>query len=37
MTGTFSDDGNTITCHGELSRDGVNWEQDLDVVYTLKQ
>jgi hypothetical protein len=37
ITGTFSDDGNTITCHGELSRDGSNWEQDLDVTYTRKQ
>ncbi len=31
---TFSDDGNTITGHGELCRDGVNWEPDLDVTYT---
>jgi len=37
VTGTFSDDGNTITCHGELSRDGSNWEQDLDVTYTRKK
>lgn len=37
MTGTFSDDGNTITWHGELLRDGSNWEQDLDVTYTRKQ
>ncbi len=37
MTGTFSDDGNTITWHGELSRDGSNWEQDLNVTYTRKQ
>jgi hypothetical protein len=37
VTGTFSDDGNTITCHGELSRDGSNWEQDLGVTYTRKQ
>ena len=37
VTGTFSADGNTITCHGELSRDGSNWEQDLDVTYTRKQ
>jgi hypothetical protein len=37
MTGTFSDDGNTITWHGELSRDGSNWEQDLSVTYTRKQ
>jgi hypothetical protein len=34
LTGTFSDDGNTITCHGELSTDGSHWEQDLDVTYT---
>ncbi len=32
--GTFSPDGNTIAVHGELSRDGSNWEQDLDVRYT---
>src|SRR5579863_6949628 len=34
MTGTFSAEGNTITMHGELSRDGSRWEQDLDVTYT---
>lgn len=34
MTGEFSDDGKTINVHGELSRDGSNWEQDLDVTYT---
>ena len=34
MTGTFSQDENTITVHGELSRDGEHWEQDLDVTYT---
>lgn len=34
MTGTFSNDGNIITVHGELSRDGSHWEQDLDVTYT---
>lgn len=34
MTGTFSADGNTITCHGELSHDGSRWEQDLAVTYT---
>ncbi len=33
-TGTFSDNANTIAVHGELSRDGSNWEQDLDVRYT---
>jgi hypothetical protein len=37
MTATISSDGNTITWHGELSRDGSNWEQDLDVTYTRKQ
>jgi hypothetical protein len=37
MTGTFSDDGNTINWYGELSRDGVNWEQDLNVTYTRKR
>ena len=36
VTGTFSADGNTLTCQGELSRDGSNWEQDLDVTYTRK-
>ncbi len=34
MTGTFSADGGAINVHGELSRDGVHWEQDLDVTYT---
>lgn len=33
ITGTFSEDGNTITSHGELSRDGSTWEQDLSVTY----
>jgi hypothetical protein len=33
MTGTFSDDGNTIEVHGELSRDDATWQQDLDVIY----
>ncbi len=37
MTGTISDDGNTITVHGELSRDGSNWQQDLDLTYTRKK
>ncbi len=36
MTGTVSSDGNTSTCHGELSRDGSHWEQALDVTYTRK-
>ena len=34
ITGTIR---NTMTCHGELSRDGSPWEQDLDVTYTRKQ
>jgi hypothetical protein len=33
-TGTLSDDGNTITVRSELSRDGVNWEDDLRITYT---
>lgn len=33
-TGTFSGDGSIIVAHGELSRDGSTWEQDLDVTYT---
>jgi hypothetical protein len=37
MTGTFSNEGNTITWHGELSRDGSTWEPDLSVTYTRKQ
>jgi hypothetical protein len=37
MTGTFSDDGNTITVRGELSRDGSTWERDLSVTYTRKR
>jgi hypothetical protein len=37
MTGTFSDDDNTITWHGELSHDGSTWEPDLSVTYTRKQ
>jgi hypothetical protein len=36
MTGTLSSDGNTITWHGELSRDGSTWEQDLDVTFRRK-
>jgi hypothetical protein len=37
MTGTFSADGNIITWHGELSRDGSTWEKDLSVTYTRQQ
>ncbi|HEY8409420.1 MAG TPA: hypothetical protein VIK66_15690 [Gaiellaceae bacterium] len=33
FTGTFSDDGNTITGCGQLSRDGKKWEGDLDLTF----
>ena len=33
-TWTLGDDGNTIICKGELSRDGQSWEKDLDLTYT---
>ena len=36
VTGTFSEDSQIITCKGELSRDGVHWEKDLDVTYRRK-
>jgi hypothetical protein len=36
MTGSFSEDSNTITSHGELSYDGSTWEPDLSVTYTRK-
>ena len=34
FTGTIAADGRTIVCGGELSRDGVNWEPDLQLTYT---
>ncbi len=34
MIGRFSESGDTVTSHGELSRDGSNWQGDLDVTYT---
>ena len=34
FTGTFSEDGNTITGQGQLSRDGTTWEDDLALDYT---
>lgn len=37
MTGTFSQDGDTITWHGELSHDGSTWEPDLNVTFTRKE
>lgn len=33
-TFTVTDNGNTIVGKGEMSQDGVNWEQDLDLNYT---
>jgi len=33
FTGTLSDDGNTITGQGQLSRDGTNWDDDLAITY----
>ena len=33
FNGSFSDDGNTITGRGQLSRDGKTWEGDLDLNY----
>jgi hypothetical protein len=32
--GTIVDGGNTIIGKGELSKDGVSWEKDLDLTYT---
>jgi hypothetical protein len=37
FTGTFSEDGNSITCRWEGSRDGSNWEHDFDLTYQRKQ
>jgi hypothetical protein len=31
---TISPDGGSMVGRGELSRDGSNWEQDLDLTYT---
>jgi len=33
FTGTFSDDGNTITGQWEFSSDGTNWAKDFDLTY----
>ena len=33
FTGSFSDDGQTITGLVELSRDGTTWEDDLAITY----
>jgi hypothetical protein len=31
---TIGDDGRTIIGKGEVSKDGVSWEKDLDLTYT---
>jgi len=33
-TWTFQDNGNTIISKGELSKDGMTWEKDLDLIFT---
>jgi hypothetical protein len=33
FTGTFSEDGNTITGQWELARDGTTWETDFNLTY----
>jgi hypothetical protein len=33
FTGTFSDDGDTITGRGSYSRDGSSWKDDLALTY----
>jgi hypothetical protein len=33
FTGTFDEAGDTITGRGQLSRDGVTWEDDLALTY----
>jgi len=33
FTGTFSDDGNTITGRWEIAEDGTNYETDFDLVF----
>ena len=34
FTGTFSEDGNTITGRFEIAEDGETWRTDFDVTYT---
>jgi hypothetical protein len=34
FTGTFSEDGMTITGRWERAQDGVSWETDFDLTYT---
>lgn len=33
-TWALVDDGNTIIGKGEISKDGLSWEKDLDLTYT---
>ncbi|GAA5156106.1 MULTISPECIES: hypothetical protein [Amycolatopsis] len=33
FTGTFSDDGTTLTTRGRMSRNGEDWEDDLTLTY----
>jgi hypothetical protein len=33
FTGTFDDDGDTITGRGSYSRDGGSWTEDLALTY----
>jgi hypothetical protein len=33
MLGQFTRDGNTIMGRGQLSKDGITWEGDLDLDY----
>jgi hypothetical protein len=33
FSGTFSDDGNTITDRWEKAEDGSNWATDFDLIY----
>jgi hypothetical protein len=34
FSGTFSDDGNSMTARWEASRDAQTWETDFDMTYT---
>lgn len=34
FTGTLAEDGRTIAGKGELSKDGMTWEKDLELTYT---
>jgi hypothetical protein len=34
MTGTIAADGRTMTCRGEMSREGAAWEPDLELTFT---